>query len=388
MDTRRKNIIVYRNHLLRTSETFIKFQSESLTQFTPYYVGTRWIKELPLPGDRLLVINRGNPLGKIHEFCSTSLRFSTNFLQQIRSVQPQLLHAHFAHDAVTALPIVRALNLPFIVTLHGFDVTVKDEFVENALVPRKYLSHRNQLKNAATLFIAVSAFIKHKALEQGFPSDRILVHYVGIDPDRFHPHPEIKRQPIVLFVGRLVEKKGCEYLLKAMAFVQAQMPEAQLIVIGDGPLRVSLETFAKGHLKRCLFLGIQTPDEIQAWMQRAKVFCVPSITAQSGDAEGFGMVFAEAQASGLPVVSSNSGGIPEAVADGQTGFLLPEKDIQGLATQILRLLQDQELWHRFSEEGQQHVRIHFNLRRQTRFLEEIYTESINQKQPILSQNVI
>ena len=121
---------------------------------------------------------------------------------------------------------------------------------------------------------------------------------------------------------------------------------------------------------------MQPPDLVLTWMNKAKVFSVPSITAKSGDSEGFGMVFAEAQAMGLPVASFASGGIPEAVADGETGLLTHERDSEGLAACILRLLEDQELWQRLSQNGQERVRTIFNLHAQTRVLESLYQERI------------
>ena len=107
-------------------------------------------------------------------------------------------------------------------------------------------------------------------------------------------------------------------------------------------------------------------------MKKTKVFCVPSIVAETGDAEGFGMVFAEANASGVPVVSFNTGGIPEAIEHGKTGLLAEEKDWMGLAKNILLLLKENDLWSKFSHYGQMRVKKLFDIRKQTSKLEEIY----------------
>jgi glycosyltransferase involved in cell wall biosynthesis len=109
-------------------------------------------------------------------------------------------------------------------------------------------------------------------------------------------------------------------------------------------------------------------------MSRASVFCVPSVVAASGDAEGFGMVFIEAQAMGLPVVSTLSGGIPEAVKNGETGLLVPERDSAALAEAILRLMQDEELWQQYSLAGRKNVVNHFNLAQQTGRLENLFEQ--------------
>lgn len=144
------------------------------------------------------------------------------------------------------------------------------------------------------------------------------------------------------------------------------------------PYVQSLENMVRQLPGRWRFLGTQSQDTVREWMNRATVFSVPSITVESGASEGFGMVFAEAQAMGLPVVSFATGGIPEAVAHGKTGFLAPEGDAKRLASYILQLLSNKELWQKFSTEGQKRAREHFNLRKQTKKLEEIYKEVISE----------
>ena len=220
-------------------------------------------------------------------------------------------------------------------------------------------------------------------IHQGFPEQKILVHYIGVDTKLFeHFAADIHRKPMVLFVGRLVEKKGCSFLLKAMERVQASLPDVELVVIGDGKLRDKLESEAASRLKHYRFLGSQPYNTVQEWMGKASVFCVPSITANSGDAEGFGMVFIEAQASGLPVVSFDSGGIPEAVAHNKTGYLAPEGDWNSLANYILRLLANQATWQDFSHAGIDRVKHMFNLEMQTAKLEAIYDEVLHRPRSI------
>jgi glycosyltransferase involved in cell wall biosynthesis len=164
-----------------------------------------------------------------------------------------------------------------------------------------------------------------------------------------------------------------------MAEVQHRCADAQLVVIGHGPLRADCEALAATLQVRCLFLGSQPPAVVQEWMARATVFCVPSVVATSGDAEGFGIVFIEAQAMGLPVVSTRSGGIPEAVEDGQTGLLVAEDDRKELAAAIIRLIQDESLWKRFSLAGRRRVLKWFDLAQQTQRLENIFASLLSSK---------
>ncbi len=369
-----RNVIIFRDTILPPSETFILSQGEGLRNFNSIYVGSRKIRGIEVPPDRSFFINDGTFLGRCREllFKTTGL-VSPGQLATIRKNRPLLIHAHFGPDGVLAQSLANACGLPLLVTFHGYDATSKDCCAKRSFfIHRKYLRRRRQLINGCQGIIAVSEFIKHKLMDQGVPENRITVHYIGVDLDYFRPDPVKQREPVVLFVGRLVEKKGCTFLIRAMRDVQARVADAELVIIGDGPLRGGLEDEARQSLRNCRFLGVQPPHGVREWMNRARVFSVPSVTAESGDAEGFGIVFAEAQAMGLPVVSFASGGIPEAVSHGTTGFLLGEKDWKGLGKHIISMFEDEALWQRMSRAAQERIRERFDLKKQNQLLEELY----------------
>src|SRR6185437_507604 len=150
-------------------------------------------------------------------------------------------------------------------------------------------------------------------------------HYNGVDLARFPPGSG--GPDLVLFVGRLVEKKGVEILIEAFARARAARPGASLVIIGDGPLRPRLERRAGEGVR---FLGALPPGDVADWMRRATVLAAPSVTARDGDAEGLPNVIVEAAASALPAVGSDHSGIPEAILDGETGFIVPERDAEAL----------------------------------------------------------
>jgi glycosyltransferase involved in cell wall biosynthesis len=235
-----------------------------------------------------------------------------------------------------------------------------------------YLRRREALKREARLFIAVAQSIRARLIERGFPEDRIVLHHIGVDTELFRPDPAVPREPVVLFVGRLVEKKGVPHLISAMREVHARMPEAGLVIVGTGALRRTLERQARDLGVRAQFLGFVSPDELRGWMNRARVLCVPSVTASTGDEEGVPVVTQEAMAMGLPVVGSRSAGIPDAVSDGTNGFLAPEGDAGALAAHLHALLTDAPLWERMSRASRERARDRFNLRTQMAELEQIY----------------
>jgi colanic acid/amylovoran biosynthesis glycosyltransferase len=371
-------VAIFVEPLLAPSMTFVRAQASALTEFTAIYVSPQWASpSLELPPDRTVVLcsdpGASKFLNRLRQVPFKVAGYDPFFFRRVAAHHPTLLHAHFGPAGLTALPLARWLKIPLIVTFHGFDVTVADAHLARSHYRvRAYLRNRHVLEKEAALFIAVSRFVRKQLIARGFPEERILVHYTGVDRNFFVPAPSVLRGPVVLFVGRLTEKKGCAHLLQAMREVEDAVPAAELVVIGDGPLRDELEAVAKRTLRKCRFLGWLPAEAVRQWMNRARVFCVPSVRAPSGDGEGFGMVFAEAQAMGLPVASFSSGGVPEAVLDGATGLLAPEGDWRALAGNILALLKNDNLWSMMSEAGQRRVEQLFDLRKQTANLEEIY----------------
>jgi glycosyltransferase involved in cell wall biosynthesis len=345
-----------------------------MLQHAPIFAGwQRLEKGLGLPADSVHTFGSGNGLrDKLRRKTYRTLGGAANFARVLAEREAVLAHAHFSLDAAVFLPIAQKLRIPFVVTLHGYDVTTEDSTLRKSVLGRVYLDRKKQLWENADRFFCVSEFIRQSAIDRGYPKEKLLTHYIGIDAKAFTPDISIKREPIVLFVGRLVEKKGCVHLIRAMAQVEARFPLARLVVIGDGPLRAELEATAGSLLRRCQFLGVQSAQSIKQWLNRSRVFCVPSVIASGGDAEGFGIVFSEAQAMGVPVVSFATGGIPEAVIHGEGGLLAPERDEKTLAEYISLFLEDDEEWERASRAGRQWVERAFDLEKQTRLLEQHY----------------
>jgi colanic acid/amylovoran biosynthesis glycosyltransferase len=371
-------VAIFAEPLLAPSMTFIRAQASALTEFTAVYVSPqRASPGLEVPSDRTVVLC-DNPRAswfwnRLRQVPFKVFGFDPRFFQRVAAHHPALLHAHFGPAGLTALPLARWLKIPLIVTFHGFDGTVADAYLARSHYRvRAYLRNRHILQREATLFIAVSEFLRKQLIARTFPEERIVVHYTGVDTNFFQPVSSISRGPVVLFTGRLTEKKGCAYLLRAMHDVEQAMPDAELVIVGDGHLRQELEELAKKILRKYRFLGWLPPEAVREWMNRARVFCVPSVRDASGDGEGFGMVFAEAQAMGLPVASFSSGGVPEAVLHGETGLLAAEGDWRALARNIITLLENGNLWRRMSEAGQKRMRERFDLMKQTAKLEQTY----------------
>ena len=374
-------VVVFRIQLLPPSETFIVAQAAAMRRFAPYFVGWRRMAGIDLPAESSWTADGGGLRGRLRELCFRYAGPSRAQVARLRARRPRLVYAHFGPDGHAAMQLAEQLNVPLVTALHGYDVTMSDQAMGKTRLGREYLQGRSTLQQKGALFLSCSAFVRSRGVALGYPVDRTLVHSIGVDVEQFRPPALRQREKLVLFVGRMVEKKGCGSLIEAMAEVQRRCPEAGLVLIGDGRLRATYQSLAGALGVRCCFLGSQPAGVVRDWMSRAAIFCVPSVVAASGDAEGFGMVFIEAQAMGLPVVSTLSGGIPEAVRHGETGLLVKEQDAPALAEAIQLLLQNSALWQRYSLAGRKHVVDHFNLTRQTARLEDLFSQVLAGETP-------
>ncbi len=361
-------VIVFRKRLLPYSETFIADQGRWLPRYRPVYCGFRRDPSgLALLGDA--------PRALLDEASSSprldKLRFrlglgtNSKWLNRLRALAPRVIHAHFLADGVDATRLGTDLGLPAVVTLHGHDIT-KHPAGGNRVTRRLFAR--------ADRIIAVSDFIAREALARGCPEHKLRQHYIGIDLDKFSQPRRETDFPSLLFVGRLVEKKGCTYLLQAIESLTDRFPDLRLKIIGDGELKLPLQREAATRALAVEFVGSVSPDVVRAELAQSWLFVAPSIIAADGDAEGLGMVFLEAQALMTPVVSFASGGVVEAVADGETGLLCAEKDVAALADNIAQLLENPALRHQMGEQGRARVEAQFDIRRQCALLETIYDE--------------
>ncbi|HTH66136.1 MAG TPA: glycosyltransferase [Gemmatimonadales bacterium] len=373
----RPRVVVFRSALLGRSEAFIRDQGEALRRFEPWYVGCRLEDAVEVPVERRVVVNTGGATGRVRELLFKFSGRAPGLRRRLQEIAPALVHAHFGPDATLVMPLARRLGVPLVATFHGYDATMADRAARRSFfLHRRYLEHRAALQRDGRLFLAVSRFVRERLLAQGYPADRTVVHYAGLSLQRFQPDRAVVREEIVLFVGRLAPEKGCLDLIGAMRRVQDDHPEAELVVLGDGPLRQLLERLARSTGVRCRFIGAVSQEDVIHWMTRAQVLCAPSVTLPTEEAEGFGLVCAEAQAMALPVVATRVGGIPEVVADGESGLLVRERDQAALADRIVRVLRDHALRDRMGEAGRRRVERCFNGWTQARRLEKLYAEAL------------
>lgn len=360
--------LIFRKRLLPWSETFIAAQGRALRRYHPVFVGYERVESGAryLEGADQLILREHSSAPALSKGALKALGIVTpRWRRALAARNPAVLHAHFGVNAADGLRIARTFRVPMVVTFHGMDIAVERKGAQ--------LRTRRRVFREAGRILAVSRFIADRLLEAGCPPEKLTLHHIGVDTDRFAPGDPAGRRPSeVLFVGRLVAKKGAIHLVRAMRAVQEAVPEAEAVFAGDGSRRIGLEEEAARLGVRCRFLGIQAPDEVRALMRRATVLCAPSVVAADGNAEGLPITIMEAQASGLPVVAFPSGGSAEGLVHERTGFLAPPGDEDALARGLVRLLTDAEVWRRFSQAARAYALAEFDLARQTAELERIY----------------
>jgi glucosyltransferase len=374
-----RTVLVVRSELLPYSETFVKEQVLAYTHWNPVFVGLKRIPGLPMEdvSIRLLPTAKSLP-ARGYRKLRKSLGLAPPGIRQLLPRSASLIHVHFGTDAVDHWDWIRCFNLPVVVTLHGYDINIDKRWWQ---LPNQPPTHRRYPRRLLMLaadprvhFVAVSDAIKDRATEWGIPAERISVRYIGVDLGAFQPtgSPIGARPPRILFVGRLVEKKGVEHLIRAFWRVKAVVPAAELVVVGDGPLRLKLESLAAQLNVQVQFLGSLASQRVREELLTARVLCSPSVTAENGDAEGLPIVILEAQACGVPVVTSARGGAGEAIVDGSSGYVFEERDVESLSQRLLHLLLDDEVATSMGRAGRRNMEEKFDLRRCTGLLEGLY----------------
>lgn len=262
-----------------------------------------------------------------------------------------------------------------VVSLRGSDLTTGEKI-------RRY---GEAFRNCDLLLPVCEAF-RTQLIAHGCDPRRIRVHHSGIKVSRF-PHAERRRAPgeptRILTVGRLIEKKGVEYAVRAVARARASGRPVRLVVMGDGPLRGDLERLVGelGLAGEVQLTGPATQDEVIARLREAHLFVAPSVTAASGEQEGIPNVLKEAMATGIPVVGTQHSGIPELIEDGVSGFLVPERDVEALADRLARLIDSPERWGAMGRAGRQRVEAAFDSDMLNRELVALYEQLLLERPP-------
>jgi colanic acid/amylovoran biosynthesis glycosyltransferase len=280
------------------------------------------------------------------------------YLRVFERERPTAVLAEYGVMGVNVAAACRIANLPLIVHFHGFDAT------DRAVVAMHAETYPALFRQAAAI-IAVSDPMKEKLIAMGAQREKVYRNFCGADCRDFTGGDPANAPARFLTVGRFTPKKGPEQTLRAFAQVRREYPDAEMRMIGGGPLLAGCRQLASelGVQDRVTFLGPQPAAVVREEMRRARCVVQHSVEAPSGDSEGTPVSIIEAGATGLPVISTRHAGILDVVVEGETGFLVEEHDVAGMGQYMLRIARDPELAARLGQAARHRVAEHFSIER-------------------------
>jgi colanic acid/amylovoran biosynthesis glycosyltransferase len=342
------------------------------------YVGTPWNRFNEWARTVATISRRPSLAGsllRVHSDLRRRLLNTVAAAEAVRDCKPDLVHFHFGDHAARLQGLRASLPKlpPMLVTWHGYDANA----VPQARGPQVYAD----LFRTAALHSVGSGFMRRRLTDLGARAETVHQVPMGIDPRRF-TMPTRERgvdAPLrLLSVGRLEEVKGHAYLIAAVELLANRGVTVSLRIAGGGRLRSDLENqiSAAGLTGSVTLLGAIPSDQVAEEMQEADLFALTGVPEANGKIESQGLVYAEAQATGLPVIGSRVGGVPEALLDGQTGTLCEPRDVPAIARAIERFVQDRAELQRFGQRARQFVEGQFSLDLMLDRFEALYTRMV------------
>lgn len=336
------------------SETFIQAHKERLKGKIFYYFDGK------LPGRlegnylnnsrraRIIHIVKGH--FRLNKFSLEEQALITSF----RKNKIDLVFAEYGGTGEKIAPVCEELKLPLIVHFHGYDSSRFDQL-------KKHQNYQAVFRYATSV-IVVSKKMFQDLLALGCPREKLICNVYGPREEFFEVVPKFVTQDFIS-VGRFVDKKAPYYLILSFVEVVQKMPQARLIMAGDGNLINTCKNLVKyyGLEDRILFVGVISSGQFIKYLKNSIAYVQHSITAEDGDAEGTPVTVLEASAAGLPVISTYHAGIPDIVIHGKTGLLVQEHDVKGMANAMIAVLEDPSLARKMGNEGKKRINMNFSL---------------------------
>ncbi|MDT7541863.1 MAG: colanic acid/amylovoran biosynthesis glycosyltransferase [Acidobacteriota bacterium] len=286
-----------------------------------------------------------------------------------------IIHCHFGSNGVKGalLRDAGALRGKLVTSFHGYDLS--------AYTKERGAKVYQTLFRKGDLFLPVSERWKARLVEMNCPRDKIKTHRSGIDLDAFafrEPHAPADGRVALITVARLVEKKGLEYAVRAVAQLIKEGRLIEYDIIGDGALREYLQSVIDeaGMGGAIRLVGWKSRADVREMLRRSHIFLGPSVTGHDGDEEGIPVSLMEAMATGLPVVCTAHSGIPELVQDSVSGFLVPERDALSLAERLSFLIDREDSWRELARRARSVVEERHDIGKLNDELVEIYRRLI------------
>jgi len=354
--------------LSESSQTFVRQHGKMISPGKTVFVSLEKSQTPPLSGPHLYVGSRPAVVvdGKSRKALSILSIFRSRndvIAGFLREHNVTTMMAEFGGLGWKLLPAAQKAGCAYFVHFHGYDASKK---LNSPKTVRQYQTLFEQAQG----FFAPKQFLADKLIAIGCPKDAIIVTPCGVEPNAFALSARLPQK--CLAVGRFVEKKAPLVTIAAFAAAAKSRPSAHLDFIGDGPLLGECQRYvAKHQLSDKITLhGVAPHQKVKELMANASLFLQHSVTASDGDTEGLPVAILEAMASGLAVVSTKHSGIPEAVIDGQHGFLVAEHDETAMADAINTLMDDHEMVERLGDQARARAISNFSAERSASLIRE------------------
>ncbi len=370
------------NSYLGHSETFIWQYLHSFRNVMPIVIAQRLenLDQFPVPNGQIRPIYgpRWSFPWAMDNWYRRALKNPLGYAKRvIRKEDIKLIHAHFGPIGSNYLPLSISLNIPLITTFYGYDLSRKD-------IIDKHKTAYTRLFKEGTLFFVEGPCMREKLVSIGCPDEKILIQRIAIDLEQYTYRVRSrdgKRQIRLLFVGRFVEKKGLEYAIKALAKIKKNY-SFQFRIIGGGELEDSLRSLAirLDLTNEIVWLGMQPHRKVIEEIKKCDILIQPSVTAKDGDSEGGApTIILEAQACGVPIVSTTHADIPYITCPNESALLSPERDIEDLSKNIRYLFNNPSMWIKMGMQGRKHVEEFHDVMKEVMTLEKIYKKVLQSK---------
>ncbi len=366
--SKKMNIAIFTPNLNPYSETFIQAHKKYLKDKVFYYYGARNIQlegtsYLSTSWERRVLNLKRRLLKKPSNFVQETIILNSLKKNKIDVVLAEYgTHAHFI------LPYIKKAGLPLVVHFHGYDASM-------VAVVEKHEKYKAVFKYASKV-VAVSRKMEQMLLEMGCPSEKLVYNVYGPQPEFLEVQPNFSKKQFVA-IGRFTDKKAPYYTILAFKKAIEKHSEAKLIMAGDGQLLNTCKNLVKhlGIEAQVEFPGIIAPERYRQVLAESLGFVQHSITAESGDMEGTPLAILEASAAGIPVISTIHAGIPDVIIHGETGLLCEEHDVEGMANNMIALLDDEAFAKKMGKAGKRNILANFSMERHINALQEILENS-------------
>lgn len=368
------NLLIACPNKFRYSETFIHNQIEALSPKLLVYEG--WYPSVQPNGQSFLPfpLNILAIRGGLRRYFPNLYHqiFTYLFAKYLKNNQIDLVLANYGPMGAMLADACEQAGVPLAVHFHGFDAY----HVETL---KKFEVGYQKMFRQAQVLIAVSKDMQAQLIGIGASAAKVIWNPYGVNLEQFGGAKPEKQAPVFISVGRFTAKKSPQNVLKAFAQTHQVCPEARLLMVGDGELWEEAKQLANelAVSQEVTFLGVKKPTEVASLLLEVRAFVQHSMRAANGDSEGTPNTVLEASATGLPIIGTRHAGIKDAVVEGETGFLVDEGDVKGMAEAMIRLANDAELAGKMGKAARGYMVEHFSLPHRTARLKEILSGVLN-----------